>query len=51
MQNPELAKEKAKEVFSKLKVEDIRAIREILRKFALKAIDTETEIYNQIPVV
>ncbi|CAJ0917099.1 7192_t:CDS:2 [Entrophospora sp. SA101] len=38
-----------KEFFAKLRVEGIRAVRETLRKFALKAIDTETEIYTQIP--
>ena len=43
--------EEGKEMLRNLSVEDIRAIREILRKFAIKAIDTETEIYNQIPVV
>ncbi|CAH1758690.1 3484_t:CDS:2 [Entrophospora sp. SA101] len=47
--NPGLAQEKAKEFFAKLRVEGIRAVRETLRKFALKAIDTETEIYTQIP--
>jgi hypothetical protein len=30
-------------------VEDILTTREIFRKFALKAIDSETEIYSQIP--
>ena len=42
--------ERGKEVLRNLSVEDIRAVRETLRKFALKAIDTEAEIYNQIPV-
>jgi hypothetical protein len=41
--------ERGKEALRNLSVEDIRAVRETLRKFALKAIDTEAEIYNQIP--
>ncbi|RHZ37344.1 hypothetical protein [endosymbiont GvMRE of Glomus versiforme] len=43
--------ERVKEILRNLSEEDIRTIREVLRKFALKAIDTETEIYSQIPPV
>jgi hypothetical protein len=43
--------ERGKEILRNLSVEDIRTIREILRKFALKTIDTETELYSQIPAV
>ncbi|RHZ36950.1 hypothetical protein [endosymbiont GvMRE of Glomus versiforme] len=43
--------ERGKEILRNLSVEDIRTIREILRKFALKTIDTETELYSQIPAI
>lgn len=50
IKDPTLANaEKGKEFLRNSSVEDIRVARETLRKFALKAIDTETEIYAKIP--